>query len=115
MSNLDASQTLCMMESLGRQRALKNRDIVEQGGEPEDYLEHQDIAIHDPWLSSCGRFEVDPYATYGKLFVEWIMRPFYDDSENIIRRIHSNIPMQHHNPDIGTLEGGFIGEHLRES
>lgn len=117
MSKMDASQTLDLMENLGRQRASRNRDIVEDGGEPEDYLVDNDVAIHDPWLSSCGRFEVDPYITYGKLFFEWLMRPFYSDGANIVRRLNENMVRQIHNPDLGSisdLEGGFVGSHLRD-
>jgi len=85
-----ASDTLTLMIDLGKQRASKNKDIFENGGEPEDYLDDQDFAIHDPWRSSCGRFEVDPFKEYGKSFVEWLMRPFYTDKENITRRLNEN-------------------------
>lgn len=122
MSEFGTHETLDLMENLGRQRAAKNRDIVERGEQPEDYLEWKEkgawVAIHDPWLSECGRFEVeDPYKEYGKPFVEWLMRPFYNDQINILRRITtkpSDRRPQIHNPDLGTLEGGFIGDHLRD-
>jgi hypothetical protein len=110
MSEYDSLKTLDLMEQLGKQRACKNQDIVERGEQPEDYLEWKEegvwVAIHDPWLSECGRFEVeDPYKTYGKPFIEWLMRPFYDDAANIMRRIStppSKRRPQIHNPDKGS-------------
>lgn len=88
MSCFNAKQTLDLMEDLGRQRASKNKEIFEQGADIEDYLDDGGVAIHDPWSSSCGRFEVDPYENYGKSFVEWLMRPFYEDGEGIVRRLN---------------------------
>jgi hypothetical protein len=95
MSDFDAKQTLDLMLDLGRQRASKNNFVVDEGGQPEDYfVDHGGIAIHDPWTSSCGRFPVDPFVNYSESFVEWLMRPFYDDEANIIRRINEDRPGQ---------------------
>lgn len=90
----NAKQTLDLMLNLGKQRASKSNDILEAGGEIEDYLEQDGVAIHDPWASSCGRFPVDPFVNYGEKFVEWLMRPFYDDGPNIIKRINEDLPKQ---------------------
>lgn len=96
MGKFNAAQTLDLMLDLGKQRASKNKEIFEEGIEVEDYLNDtdSDIAIHDPWTSSCGRFEVDPFNQYGKAFVEWLMRPFYEDGENIVRRLNELKPVQ---------------------
>lgn len=112
MSEFTAEETLRLMEDLGRQRAAKNRDIVERGEQPEDYLEWKEegvwVAIHDPWLSECGRFEVEnPYKEYGRPFTEWLMRPFYNDQINILRRITTKPSArrtQIHNPNKGTQQ-----------
>lgn len=113
MSEFTVQETIALMENLGRQRAAKNRDIVERGEQPEDYLEWKEesvwVAIHDPWLSECGRFDVqDPYKEYGKPFVEWLMRPFYNDQINILRRVSTDpaaLRPQIHNVDKGTVYG----------
>ena len=120
LPNIDADDVIDFLEELGRNRASRNSEIVEQGGQPEDYIDDVEsgCAIYDPWLSSCGRFEVDPYRQYGRQFMEWLLRPFLDDSVNIVNRIcDQSTIMQIYNPNRefeGNMEGGFIGDHLRD-
>ncbi len=77
-------ETLNHIEDLGRQRRSKNTDIFEDGHDPEDTFtqEESGMCIHDPWKSSCGRFEVDPYKEYGREFIIWLFKPFYTESSN---------------------------------
>jgi len=68
-------ETVNQFEDFGRQRAAKSNDVSEAGGEsPDSFVdEASGCSIHDPWKSSCGRFEVDPYKEYGREFVIWLL------------------------------------------
>ena len=64
------------LEIRGKDRAAKNKIIWFESGEtPPDNFDDQEsgITIHDPWMTSCGRFAVDPYKEYGRAFVEWLL------------------------------------------
>lgn len=61
------------MEYMGRTRAQKSTKIFDVGKSPIDSFTHEGMAIHDPWMSSCGRFKVDPYTTYGRPFIIWLI------------------------------------------
>ncbi len=77
---MNANETWGHIEDLGKQRAAKSSEIWEESGEtPADGFETDDghAYIWNPWLSDCGRFEVDPYKKYGRPFVMWLVRPFY--------------------------------------
>lgn len=77
---MNAPETWAHIEEFGQQRASKNCDIFEDGREPTDTFTSEGVAIHNPWESSCGRFEeIDPYVTYGRSFVMWLLIPFYED------------------------------------
>jgi len=97
---MNVTDTLRHVEDLGRQRGCKSRDILEEGGQPSDTFTHEGMAIHHPWWSSCGRFVVDPYQTYGREFVLWLLEPFYFDDDiegteaKIMRQLLEKIPQQ---------------------
>ena len=76
---MNVSKTWDHIEDLGKQRASKNTEISLKGDESPDVFEHEGMSIHNPWESSCGRFEVDPYSTYGRSFIIWLLRPFYKE------------------------------------
>ena len=89
MSSVSALELIQQMENLGKQRAKNSTAIVEAGGNADDYLVDNGFSIHDPWLSSCGRFEIDPYITHGQKFIEWLMKPFsydYDETTQSLKR-----------------------------
>ena len=69
---------LIKLETRGRTRAEKNNSLVRQQGSEDPTDTFLDLAsgvdIHDPWMSSCGRFKVDPYEQYGRAFVEWLFK-----------------------------------------
>jgi len=69
----DLENRMAQREFQGRNRASKSTKIFEDGGQPTDTFTHEGMAIHDPWMSSCGRFKVDPYTTYGRAFTMWLL------------------------------------------
>lgn len=79
---MNVDETLKHIEDLGKQRAAKNCDIADEHRESTDTFPYDGINIHNPWESSCGRFEVDPYITYGRSFVKWLLAPFYPSRED---------------------------------
>jgi len=74
--------TWAAVENFGQQRASKNDEIWNKTGfTPEDSFvtEDESMTIWNPWFSECGREEVDPYTTYGRPFVLWLIKPFYSE------------------------------------
>ncbi len=82
---MNVNDTWAAIEDLGRQRAAKSSELWDEHGiTPEDSFvtSDGDMTIWNPWFSDCGRFEIDPYTTYGKPFVMWLVRPFYPETDD---------------------------------
>ena len=71
------------LDKIAKLRVDKNQKLVDQGIEPSDGFEHQDMWIHDPFVTSCGRFAVDPISEYGQEFKSWYQRgEFWKDDDD---------------------------------
>jgi len=64
------------LETRGKRRAKANDALLGSGQNSLDTFVYtpEGISIGNPWMSSCGRFEVNPYHHYGRSFVEWLLR-----------------------------------------
>lgn len=70
------------IEYQGRQRAkISDEKWLASGNEPTDAFTHEGMSIHNPWLSTCGRFKVNPYTTYGRPFIIWLLQYIIPDKE----------------------------------
>ena len=62
------------LDKIAKWRVDKNQKLAEQGIEPSDGFEFENFWIHDPFVTSCGRFIVDPVAEYGESFKSWYLK-----------------------------------------
>jgi len=70
-------ESLSRLEVQGKIRAKISIEIALKGDEPPDTFEHEGMVIHDPWMTSCGRFECSPYLEYGRPYIEWLLKNVY--------------------------------------
>ncbi len=68
---MERTITLDFME---QHRIKRNKKLAEDGHAIKDIFEHKGESIHNPYLSSCNQFEVDPIAEYGNAYIEWYGR-----------------------------------------
>lgn len=60
---------------LAEQKRLKINRAFDDCSDATDTFVHEDMSIHDPYVSDCSRFDVNPIEQYGIAYYDWYNTP----------------------------------------
>ena len=61
------------LDTLEKRVISINEENFERGEDVISAFEFNGMSIHNPYMSDCGRFKVEPVNTYGGVYTQWYL------------------------------------------